>query len=87
MRSAVMVRCGMLIGARHMTARVKLWAAHIDQHEVEVALERFMDVAAVGLDAEAPLEMRKGGRGVGKAGFGDEAGHGVLLRLGSFCQH
>ena len=38
-------------------------------------LKGSVDVAAVGLDAEAAFEMGQGGRGVGKAGLGDEAGH------------
>jgi hypothetical protein len=69
-------------GAGHVAGREQFWSAHIDQHEVQGALQRLMDVAAVGLDAQAALEMRQGGGGVGEAGFGHETGHGRLLRIG-----
>ena len=66
-----------------MAGGEQLRAAHVDQHEIGAGLERFVHVAAVGLDAEPALEMRERGGGVGKAGFGHEGGHGWLLWVAS----
>ena len=62
-------------GARHVSCGERLGAAHVDQDEVRRVREPLLHVRAVGLEAEAVLEVRERARAVGSRHLGHETRH------------
>ena len=80
-----MVRCGMFTAPGTCPCGEQLGAAHVDQNEVGRGFQRFVHVAAIGLQGQPALEMGEGGRGFGKSRIGDKAHGGGPFGDGPFA--